>query len=93
MPTQAVPVTAAAREGSEAVLPPPGMKAPRLLTRGLLGFSGIVDVIVSRVKEARPYEVPGVSARPIVTGNPDYLNWVANETNSPQNVSSRPDKS
>jgi periplasmic divalent cation tolerance protein len=40
----------------------------------------LVDAIVARVKEAHPYEVPGISARPITTGNPDYLQWIARET-------------
>jgi periplasmic divalent cation tolerance protein len=39
-----------------------------------------VDAIVSRVKEAHPYEVPGISVRPIVGGNPDYLQWITEET-------------
>lgn len=40
----------------------------------------LVDAIVERVKSSHPYEVPGISARPIVNGNPDYLEWIANET-------------
>jgi uncharacterized protein involved in tolerance to divalent cations len=43
----------------------------------------LVDAIVSRVKETHPYEVPGLSARPIVGGNPDYLQWIADETSQP----------
>ena len=27
--------------------------------------------------EEHPYEVPGISARPIIDGNPDYLAWIA----------------
>jgi periplasmic divalent cation tolerance protein len=42
--------------------------------------AALVDAIVSRVKEAHPYEVPGISARPITAGNPDYLQWIADET-------------
>jgi periplasmic divalent cation tolerance protein len=40
----------------------------------------LVDAILARVKEAHPYEVPGVSARPITAGNPHYLEWIADET-------------
>lgn len=40
----------------------------------------LVDAIVERVKSSHPYEVPGISARPIVGGNPDYLEWIADET-------------
>ena len=42
----------------------------------------LVSAIVQRVKATHPYEVPGISARPIVSGNPDYLEWIADETNS-----------
>jgi uncharacterized protein involved in tolerance to divalent cations len=27
-----------------------------------------------------PYEVPGISARPIIAGNPEYLRWIRDET-------------
>lgn len=43
----------------------------------------LVPVIVEKVKASHPYEVPGISARPIVGGNPDYLQWIADETSSP----------
>jgi periplasmic divalent cation tolerance protein len=42
-----------------------------------------VDAIVERVKSSHLYEVPGISARPIVSGNLDYLEWIADETASP----------
>jgi periplasmic divalent cation tolerance protein len=44
----------------------------------------LIDAIVERVKAGHPYEVPGISARPIVGGNPDYLAWIEAETISPQ---------
>ena len=34
--------------------------------------------------EEGAYEVPGISARPIASGNPDYLKWMADETEHPQ---------
>jgi periplasmic divalent cation tolerance protein len=40
----------------------------------------LVPEIVDRVKAAHPYEVPGISSRPIVDGNPDYLRWMLDET-------------
>jgi periplasmic divalent cation tolerance protein len=40
----------------------------------------LVGTIVERVKASHPYEVPGISARLIVGGNPDYLQWMADET-------------
>lgn len=40
----------------------------------------LVDAIVERVKASHPYEVPGISVRPITGGNPDYLEWIAAET-------------
>jgi periplasmic divalent cation tolerance protein len=41
---------------------------------------GRVAEIVERAKQEHPYEVPGVSTRPITDGNPDYLAWIAQET-------------
>jgi hypothetical protein len=43
-----------------------------------------VPEIVARAKEQHPYEVPGISVRPIDGGNPDYLAWVAAETTTDQ---------
>ena len=40
--------------------------------------------IVARAKREHPYEVPGVSARPIIDGNPDYLAWIAKATSAPK---------
>ena len=45
----------------------------------------LVTRIVDRVKAAgHPYEVPGISTRPITGGNPDYLQWMAEETSKPE---------
>lgn len=41
-----------------------------------------VQEIVRRAREQHPYEVPGISTRPINDGNPDYLHWIATETAS-----------
>src|SRR5262249_24868312 len=41
---------------------------------------GRVAHIVARAKREHPYEVPGVSARPIIDGDPDYLNWIDEQT-------------
>ena len=38
--------------------------------------------IVARAKREHPYQVPGVSARPIIDGNPDYLAWIAAQTDA-----------
>jgi periplasmic divalent cation tolerance protein len=38
--------------------------------------------IVARAKREHPYEIPGVSARPIIDGNPDYLAWIAAQTDA-----------
>jgi periplasmic divalent cation tolerance protein len=43
---------------------------------------GRVPDIVARAKDEHPYELPGVSARPIDDGNPDYLAWILEETTS-----------
>ena len=45
--------------------------------------TSLLEAIVERVKANHPYEVPGISARPIVGGNPDYLQWIAAETEAP----------
>ena len=46
--------------------------------------ASLVPAIVERVKASHPYEVPGISSRPIVDGNPDYLAWIADETGPPK---------
>lgn len=43
----------------------------------------LVPTIVQFAKERHPYQVPGISARPIYDGNPDYLNWITAETKTP----------
>lgn len=42
--------------------------------------SALVPEIVEYVKRVHPYEVPGISSRPINDGNPDYLRWISDET-------------
>jgi periplasmic divalent cation tolerance protein len=49
--------------------------------RGL--HASLVNTIVERVKTSHPYDVPGISTRPIVGGSPDYLQWMADETEHP----------
>ena len=39
-----------------------------------------VTEIVALAKREHPYEVPGISTRTITGGNPDYLEWIAQET-------------
>ena len=47
--------------------------------------AALVGRIVDRVRaEGHPYEVPGISARPITDGNPEYLQWIADETSFDQ---------
>lgn len=41
-----------------------------------------VAEIVERARREHPYQVPGVSTRPIDGGNPDYLAWIARETSA-----------
>jgi periplasmic divalent cation tolerance protein len=40
----------------------------------------LLDAIVTRTREAHPYEVPCVIALPLVGGHPAYLEWIAAET-------------
>ena len=39
-----------------------------------------VAEIIGWVKSRHPYDVPGISTRPIEDGNPDYLDWMRTET-------------
>lgn len=38
--------------------------------------------IISTVKSLHSYDVPEIIAIPIIGGNPDYLDWLSEETNS-----------
>jgi periplasmic divalent cation tolerance protein len=40
----------------------------------------VLDELVAYVLERHPYQVPNVTAIPIVGGNSDYLAWIAAET-------------
>lgn len=42
--------------------------------------TALVQKIVDRVKAVHPYEVPGISTRPITGGNPEYLRWISDQT-------------
>ena len=48
----------------------------------------LLDELVAYVVERHPYEVPNVTALPLVGGNPDYLAWLSSETTA---ASGRPD--
>jgi periplasmic divalent cation tolerance protein len=43
----------------------------------------LCEVVITAPDE-HPYEVPGISARPIIAGNPDYLQWMLDETSGPR---------
>lgn len=46
--------------------------------------ASLVPLIVGRVTEGHPYEVPHVQAVPITDGNPAYLQWIVDQTTQPQ---------
>jgi periplasmic divalent cation tolerance protein len=46
-----------------------------LLTRQVL-----VDRLITFVCERHPYDVPNITAVPIIAGNADFIDWVTNET-------------
>ncbi len=46
--------------------------------------ASLVPAIVERVKASHPYEVPGISSRAIIDGNPEYLCWILEETRPEQ---------
>lgn len=39
-----------------------------------------VPAVIDYVKQAHSYDVPCVTVMPITDGNPDYLDWVAQQT-------------
>ena len=45
--------------------------------------ASLVPAIIDGTRRNHPYEVPCVLALPVVTGNPDYLAWVVQETSEP----------
>ena len=40
----------------------------------------LLDNIIAEVKSLHSYDVPEILAIPILGGNPDYLNWIIEET-------------
>lgn len=42
--------------------------------------NGLLSDVITVVKANHSYSVPEVIALPIVGGNPDYLQWISNET-------------
>jgi periplasmic divalent cation tolerance protein len=42
--------------------------------------SELVDALVTYVVERHPYQVPNVTALPLIGGNPEYLAWIRAET-------------
>ena len=40
----------------------------------------LADQVVALVKDLHPYDVPNVTAIPLVAGNADYFAWIATET-------------
>jgi periplasmic divalent cation tolerance protein len=40
----------------------------------------LVGKVIARVRELHSYECPGIIVLPVVDGNPEYLDWVARET-------------
>jgi periplasmic divalent cation tolerance protein len=51
---------------------------------GLHTRRSLVPAIVARTRELHPYAVPCVIALPLVGGSPDYLRWLAAETDASQ---------
>jgi periplasmic divalent cation tolerance protein len=42
--------------------------------------TSLLNALIAYVVERHPYEVPNVTALPIIAGNPDYLDWIRDET-------------
>lgn len=45
--------------------------------------TALVDAIVAYVVERHPYDVPNITAVPLIAGNPGYLDWIRAETAPP----------
>lgn len=45
--------------------------------------SDLLDLITAYVIERHPYDVPNITAIPILGGNPNYLIWILAETEDP----------
>lgn len=43
----------------------------------------LIDELTAAVKEVHSYTVPCVIALPIVGGNPDFIQWIFDETRNP----------
>jgi periplasmic divalent cation tolerance protein len=46
----------------------------------LLTRTDLVDPLIAFVRERHPYDVPNITATPILDGNADFIDWVTNET-------------
>jgi periplasmic divalent cation tolerance protein len=42
--------------------------------------TGLIDELTAKVRELHSYTVPCVVSLPVAGGNPDFLNWIENET-------------
>jgi periplasmic divalent cation tolerance protein len=42
--------------------------------------TALVEALTAYVAERHPYEVPNISALPLIGGNPAYLSWIRAET-------------
>ena len=41
---------------------------------------GLLEKIIACVKDRHSYDVPEILALPVISGNPDYLKWLDEET-------------
>jgi periplasmic divalent cation tolerance protein len=46
----------------------------------LLTRTDLVDRLVAFVRERHPYDVPNITAVPIIAGNADFIDWVTHQT-------------
>jgi periplasmic divalent cation tolerance protein len=42
--------------------------------------TSLVETLTAYIVERHPYDVPNVTALPIIAGNPEYLDWIRAET-------------
>lgn len=39
-----------------------------------------VPAVIDRIKEMHSYDIPCITVLPIIDGNPDYLQWISQQT-------------
>ena len=46
----------------------------------LLTRANLVTPLTAFIRERHPYEVPNITAIPVIAGNPEFVDWILSET-------------